>query len=448
MTARGTPLARFFWASLPGYAALVAVHSRAPWLHGASLRENSDPMPYSLILIQTGILLYLFAVWIVALSRWPSPAATGSSSGSGLRRTALMLGAVALLAVPVNSSDVFVYIAFGRIATIHHANPYSHSYREFTDSFSRYAWFAGSMPYGPVFLPVAALAGLLSQWRVLAALASLKLAWFGLYALTLWILKRAEVSSRNIFSFALNPLVVLELLCNAHNDAIIVACLAATVNTSRQGQPFRALSFSALAAMTKLPLAVALGPLAVLAARRRAVRTLISFTVLAAAALLLVFVSFGPGLLQLTNPLGMTNTASLQVQALKLASTERQAGIVRLVFALLYMAFWCWRIAKVRDQTSLVNEIAIVVLGLLVYSDQLQPWHVSWFLVLAAMSSSERLRFLGMGLSLGALSMYALRYSEIASVPALRLLRIALLYALPCAALLAYKMRSDRDAAR
>ena len=428
----GSRMKRCFWASLPGYALLVLIHSRAPWLHGASLRENSDPMPYDLILLQTGILAYLFAIFFATLYSLPSQAVW-----HGVRRHAVVLALVGSLAVPVNSSDVFAYIGFGRIVAIHRANPYDHSYREFSDDYSPYAWFTGSMPYGPVFLPFAGIAGLISQWNVLAAVIFFKATWFALYLITLWFMAHTKTFLRNILFFACNPLMILELLSNAHNDAIIVLCLAAAVHFSFQRRFGLAFFIGTLAAMTKLPLAVVLGPILVLATRCKAWRA-ITFYVLGITVLAIAMFFANPleRLMSVINPRGVTSTASIQVQALKLAATPDQETLVRFVFGLMYGVFYVWRLRRVQNDDSFLREMAYVVLGLLVYSTQFQPWYVSWFLVLAALSNSRRLLVLGSAISISAISLYGLRYSDIVGIPALRLLRVALLYLIPSAAVL------------
>src|SRR5262249_30410373 len=107
-------------------------------------------------------LSYLFAIYGLSLHYW---------SHFNLKARELVwalgiLGALAWTALPANSSDVLMYIAYGRIAGVYGANPYLHTYAEISDSFSAYAWGNFPLPYGPVTLPLLMVAGRLSQLSV------------------------------------------------------------------------------------------------------------------------------------------------------------------------------------------------------------------------------------------------------------------------------------------
>jgi hypothetical protein len=403
-------------------------------------------MPYRDVLLQVGILGYLFVLFSLAFRALRFQAGQHRST---VRRYGVVLALIGALAVPVNSADVFLYIGFGRIMVVHHANPYEHSYREFSDEYSNYAWYAGSMPYGPVFLPFAAVAGLVSEWNVLGAVFVLKAIWVALYALTLWLLTLAETGPRGIFLFACNPIIILELLSNAHIDAIVVACLAAAVYLSRRKRFLWAMIVGTLAALTKLPLAVILGPIIVLAARLKAWRAI---TVYAAAMTMLVFAALATqpveSLMSFVKPPGVISTSSVQVQALKMASTAGQEMFVQFLFALVYVAFYSWRLTRIRNYETFCRELAYVVLGLLVYSPQFQPWFVPWFVTVAAFSTAEGLVAIAAALSFSSLSVYGLRYASISHIPALRVLRIAVLYLIPCSAYIALTARVRRSVRR
>ncbi|MDQ6915021.1 MAG: hypothetical protein M3155_04335, partial [Actinomycetota bacterium] len=126
-----------------------------------------------------GELLALCGLWLAA---W---ALAGSIRLSWALAAVTVLHAVFLLGPPIGLSDVFNYIAYGRLAVVHDLNPYVHVLEQVpTDAVFPYAtWPRWTNPYGPLatlsFYPLGALSVPQALWfgKTAAAATGLGAAW-------------------------------------------------------------------------------------------------------------------------------------------------------------------------------------------------------------------------------------------------------------------------------
>jgi hypothetical protein len=100
--------------------------------------------------------------------------------------SAALVGTLACSLLPADSSDVLEYIGFGRLAAVYHVSPYLHTYSEFTDRFASHVTWDDPMPYGPVVLPVFALASLVSEDHLFVAMYAIKVLWLLIHFLNAW----------------------------------------------------------------------------------------------------------------------------------------------------------------------------------------------------------------------------------------------------------------------
>jgi len=145
----------------------------------------------------------------------------------------LLFAIVTVFVFPISSLDIYDYIARGRITGIHGGNPYVRPSGDYAfDPFMGYAaWQWATSPYGPLWETLVGILARLAGNRLLPNLLVFKgLALAGYVASVLLIaaiLRRTapERALAGTLLFAWNPLVILELLSNAHNDALVVALL-------------------------------------------------------------------------------------------------------------------------------------------------------------------------------------------------------------------------------
>jgi hypothetical protein len=182
----------------------------------------------------------------VALARCVRQA--GSLDLRFLFRGGALLALLAFLVPPFLSSDVFDYVARGRVEVLGH-NPYVTSVADLRgdpgmlDYPERARWPAWVMPYGPVqallqrlcaLLPSAWLAAYL--WKALTTLAHFCASWL-LFRAMLRTLNERD-ARRGLVLWLWNPWLLLELCGAGHNDALsnlLLAAMVAGLATGRIG---------------------------------------------------------------------------------------------------------------------------------------------------------------------------------------------------------------------
>jgi alpha-1,6-mannosyltransferase len=248
------PLAPFRWAARvtglasisPGDQALVAV--------------------VALLVAGATFLIGLRQAWLGAVPIWVVIA------------TGLLFHVIAVALPLLISHDVYSYALYGRIAAIHHANPYVQFPDAFrSDQLFRFVsaeWRDTPAVYGPAFINLSALlvrlvhgtAGLILLFKVISGVAS---------AATMLIVARLATSlwpARASFAvalFAWNPIVLFDTVGGGHMDSLIallvVSAFALLVAGRRRlqswGSPFIEFGVTAtltLAALLKPPAALPL----------------------------------------------------------------------------------------------------------------------------------------------------------------------------------------------
>jgi hypothetical protein len=247
----------------------------------------------------------------------------------------------------------------------------------------------------------------------------LAVAGVGLMALGISSLARSHGrDSAYVLTLAiLNPVTVLHLVGGAHNDAIMLGLLVCGIAVARRGRPVAGIVLCALAAAIKVPAAIGIiyvgwewmGPGIPLRARVRPLLTagLISGAVMGALSLLTglgwswVLNLGAPGTVRswVAPATGagivLTDAAHLVgvgVPLQTMLTVTRTLGLA----AALGLGLWLlWRSERVGSLQALgLTLLLVVALGPVV-----QPWYLSWGLVLLAPVATGKLRSLIIGLS-------------------------------------------------
>lgn len=130
-----------------------------------------------------------------------------------------------VLAYPALSYDMFNYITTSKVAFFHKENPYlimpveipNEPYLAFTRAANKVAL------YGPVWILLTAIPWALGGGNIWGSIISFKLLLASSYIVTVYLIYRHTKDKRNVFFFALNPLVVVEVLLSGHNDLVMMA---------------------------------------------------------------------------------------------------------------------------------------------------------------------------------------------------------------------------------
>lgn len=140
-----------------------------------------------------------------------------------------IVGITFVLSLPNTSKDVFFYMGNGRLIDKYGFNPYSTSVSEMEnlDTSDCILKTVGSQNeykfvYGPLFLTICGLLNKISFSSVALYLYEFKILNLLVYLLTTYLIYKLTKRKKLAIVFAFNPLVLLEVLVNVHNDIFVV----------------------------------------------------------------------------------------------------------------------------------------------------------------------------------------------------------------------------------
>jgi alpha-1,6-mannosyltransferase len=331
-----------------------------------------------------------------------------------------------LMVAPLFSKDVFSYAAQGEMMS-HHINPYN--YGPGTIGSGQYVtgvgqlWLNTPAPYGPFFLMLAGWSASLSGHNALVTVLILRLmSVAGVALIAYCIPKLARAYGRDpgkAFAVALlNPLTLLALIGGAHNDAIMVGLLLAGITAAKQRHPVLGIVLCTLAAAIKVPAAIGIvyvawdwaGPEVALRQRARALAKggLISFLVMA----VLSFVSgLGWGwIANLGTPdavrswmapataVGLVISGALHVLhiGVGLGGVLTVTRLLGLIAATVIAGYYLLH----KEEVGLLTALGVTALAFVLLGPVVQPWYLTWGIILMAPVVAGRLRILVLGLSI------------------------------------------------
>ncbi len=330
-----------------------------------------------------------------------------------------------LFVAPLFSQDVFSYAAQGEMMS-HHINPYN--YGPGTLGSGPYVsgvnslWLNTAAPYGPLFLMLAGWSASLSLHHALVTVVLLRLQSVAGVALIAYCIPKLAVSFGKepgpAFVLAvLNPLTLLALVGGAHNDAIMVGLLLAGVTAARRRHPVWGVVLCALAASIKVPAAIGIVYVAwdwagAGAQWRQRARMLVRAGLVTVAVMgVLSFVS-GLGWGWIAN-LGTPGTvrswmAPATAVGLLISGTGHVlgigvslAGVLTLTRAIglvgaAAIALWCLRH---RERIGLLSALGITMVAFVLLGPVVQPWYLTWGIILLAPVATGRSLYFILGVS-------------------------------------------------
>jgi hypothetical protein len=225
------------------------------------VRELRESTVLSVLVVYVGLTLLLAAWWrIGALVRRPN-----GPSWQELAVTAVWWAAPFALITPLFSGDVYSYIAQGAM-TVLGIDAYNAGPAVMGGPLGANVppiWQFTPAPYGPVFLD---LAGSVTRvtgnhtWPGVVGMRILAVVGVGLLVWSVPRLARFCGVEPNaaIWLSVLNPLVVLHLVADAHNDALMLGLMAAGLVFVLERHPVLGSGLIALAALVKAPAGLAI----------------------------------------------------------------------------------------------------------------------------------------------------------------------------------------------
>lgn len=310
-----------------------------------------------------------------------------------------------LLAYPVTSADVYHYIMEGRIFWIHGDNPLvavpgaypADPYLPYVDRAHHFS----AAPYGPLWILLTGIPTALPDKHpelVLIGFKSLVVAFYLGTAAMIWLTLR-EISPANrafgLAVFAWNPLVLLSVAANGHNDIVMMFFVAAATYLAVRGHWRWTIPVLVLAGLSKY-VSVLLLPIFVIYAWRALPekrREVVIGCVIGAVVGLALLAPFWDGIDTFSAQrsdqrswfvnsfsevalIGLGKVLSLQT-AMDIA---RVGGIIAVLLLLALSLVWM----RPRANGFLLAGYQLMFLYLVVASSLFYPWYVVWPLTLAA----------------------------------------------------------------
>lgn len=187
------------------------------------------------------ILSLLFGIYLLTLHH----AKALKLSEFPWKPTLLVIG-ILTLAYPMLSYDVFNYMFHGKILWLYHMNPHVHAPPSFEgDLWLRFMrWVHTPSAYGQVFTLIESPAYLLGLGKFVPVLYLMKLTMSAFFVWCIYLVgKIGEVigsSKSTIISsqllLALNPFLLLDVVVNGHNDAVMMAFFLLALLFSLKGK--------------------------------------------------------------------------------------------------------------------------------------------------------------------------------------------------------------------
>jgi hypothetical protein len=177
------------------------------------------PLQLERSIIYGGLILALFANYLLIIKNWAKSPIKNSKS---FYLYLLILATPLILAYNSLSYDVFNYMFNAKMVIEYQADPHVKVALNFADD----PWLRfmnnthTPAPYGYTWTILSLLPYLLGFGKFLSIWLSFKLFALASLLLTVWILSKmqSKINLRSLAIFAFNPLVLIEVLVNAHND--------------------------------------------------------------------------------------------------------------------------------------------------------------------------------------------------------------------------------------
>jgi alpha-1,6-mannosyltransferase len=339
----------------------------------------------------------------------------------------LVLWTVPLLVVaPMFSRDVFSYAAQGEMMS-RHINPYN--YGPGTLGSGPWVspvdglWLNTPAPYGPLFLMVAGFFAKVSGHNELITVVLLRmLSVVGLALIAYCVPKLARIYGRPAgpaFTLAvLNPLTLLALIGSGHNDAIMIGLVVAGFTAAKSKHPVVGIVLCTLAAAIKVPAALSIVYIAwdwmgEGVPLRQRVRPLLTAGIIAVAVMAVLSQVSGLGwgwIANLGTPgtvrswmapatavglmvSGAAHIAHIGISQLGVLTVTRLLGLVAAAALAVYLLL-------ISDRIGALKALGLSMLLFVVLGPVVQPWYLTWGIILLAPVVNGRLRTWVIGLSM------------------------------------------------
>jgi hypothetical protein len=367
---------------------------------------------FATAVVYVGLTLLAVAWWQLGASvRHPHGPSTRELTSTGV-----VWAMPLVLTTPIFSGDVYSYLAQGAM-TAAGLDTYKVGPSALGGQLAGNVpaiWQHTPAPYGPVFLGLAETVTRLTRHDTWSGLIGMRVLALGGIGLIAWSVPRLARACRvdpaaAVWLGVINPLVLLHLVADAHNDALMLGLMTLGLLSALRGRPWLGVVIVTLAGLVKAPGAAAIAfvvPIWVgqLTGRLRWLRAACATAIIAAGTTVAVTGAAGTGYgwvralgtptlartwMSVTTDLGYLCGRALHWLGLaSIDQTDHAFWFAGLVVAAALSVFLLRHSARIGDVAALgLCLAALVVLGPVVH-----PWYLLWGLIPLAAAGSPRLR--------------------------------------------------------
>ncbi len=331
-----------------------------------------------------------------------------------------------LVIAPLFSRDLYSYAAQGEMVS-HHMNPYLYGPNELgNNSYTAPVdplWWNAPAPYGPLFLAIDGMFARVTFHNELATLVLLRLlALVGVLLIAAFVPRLAKLYHRDgaeLFTLmVLNPVTIFHLIGGAHNDALMLGLLVAGLTLAKERHPIWGIVLCSLATAVKAP--AALGVLYIgwswLGAGvpiKQRIRPVVTAGLIGVG--ILGFFSYVTGLgwgwVTILGTPGVVRSWASPTTAIAFAVTgvahlahlgvgvSGVLSVTRFLGLLTSAVAGLWLLLN-SDRIGTLKALGLTLLIFVLLGPVVQPWYLSWGLVLLAPVALGQLRSFVIGLSM------------------------------------------------
>ena len=306
-----------------------------------------------------------------------------------------------MMIMPFLSSDIFYYMGDSWLASKYHENPYYTTVQDLQDNgindeilSNTGFWKDTTSVYGPLYVMISIGLSWLSFGSVTAALFIFKVASLIIHMANCYLVGRITKSNKYILTYGLNPLVLLELLSNVHNDiyllCFVLLSLYYLIRKKKKGLSFL---FLALSIAIKFSTILLVPFILIYAYREYDIGKRIVYCMLSGIAIVgivvLLYMPFYRDITIFKNMLAQGDRSSQSFMALALVKLKRYPELIgwlrniRLpAFACLYICMVTYVLCKrnVTLEMVLRKYNLLMLVFIFVVLTNFQKWYVLWLL--------------------------------------------------------------------
>jgi Gpi18-like mannosyltransferase len=337
---------------------------------------------------------------------------------------AAIFSAELLLVYPATAADVFGYIAAGQLLATHHVNPLVVPPVAFPqDTIVAYLVYPGEpSQYGPLWVALSGAIASLTRTDLLKGVLAYKLVAVAAHlasgAVIYWIAAgltgSATRARASAYLFLWNPLLLWEMVGNAHNDGLMLLLGLVGIWLFVSGRDLLSLACVSLGALIKLPIAL-IGPVIFVGVLRRSWARAIEATLIGLALVVLVYRPLWAGPLSLTaleraDLFTASLGAVLRLAVLPVFGPDQASSLARTVSLTVFSVIAVGSVVsafEAQTDTERLRPAYWTLLGaVFLLTTWFQAWYVVWPLGIGAALGDPRRHIEVALLSLGGLLQY------------------------------------------